>query len=391
MLTCVNSGDLGASLLDEQEVNAVSEVIKSGRMFGYGDASRKSQCQLLEEAITGITRSAGAVAVANGTVALRAALQIAGIKPGSRVYVSAYTFIATASVVIGLGAEPIPVESTLRGGISVSDLERKWTLYGEGPVIPVHLPGRAAPMEDLAGFSRRTGAIIVEDACQAFGARDGDDDIAGTRGRFGAYSLHQTKQIACGEGGIVVARNKDDYLKVRSYSDQGACRLGVNPTWEPDESMLGENLRMSEIQAAVARVQLAKLPTMIARQVTARDHLTDRIHATISPVKSGFPNGDTGASLLLWATSREAANEAIEFAASRGVLIKRPWPYPFYLNPAFVRRAETRRLRGVRCQESEMIADCLLNVPITPTLTEADLDIISSVLLGISVNFRSPF
>jgi perosamine synthetase len=198
----------------------------------------------------------------NGTLALYLALRAAGVGPGDEVLVPDFTFFASASSVEMVGARPVFVDVNRRNfqiDLDGGDADR---LVGPKTkaIMPVHIYGTVADMDQVAAFARRHGLTIVEDAAQALGAR-WKGKCAGTFGTTAAFSFFADKTITTAEGGMVVTDDADIYDRLLYLRNQGRKDRGsfIHPE-------VGYNFRMTDLQAAVGLVQLSKFARIVARK-----------------------------------------------------------------------------------------------------------------------------
>lgn len=233
-----------------------------------------------EEALASRVEAPGAVAVANGTLALEIAYAAAGLQAGERILVPAITFLATASAAMRLGAEPVFVDVEEDTGLlSMSDLEVKLERYGKSVrmVAPVHLAGESVDLRALRG--RVGGSIrIVEDAAHALGAVDsgGQPIGAGHESDAAIFSFHPVKHITTGEGGAILSRDEELLAKARELRSHGMHKDPERFVLDPKSPFAGDfyyecaelgwNARLTDIQAALGLSQLAKLDGFLERR-----------------------------------------------------------------------------------------------------------------------------
>ncbi|HEY7935627.1 MAG TPA: DegT/DnrJ/EryC1/StrS family aminotransferase [Candidatus Limnocylindrales bacterium] len=237
--------------IGEDEVAAVSEVLRSG-MIAAGKRVAEFETRWAE--YCGVKH---AIAMSNGTLALMAIFTGIGLVPGDEVITVSHTFAATANAILSTGAVPVFVDiepDTYL--IDAARIEAAITPRTRA-IVPVHLFGLVADMDMIQALADRHGLVVVEDACQAHGAT-----FRGRKaGSFGpsAFSLYATKNLTTGEGGLVTT--DDDHLAdwLRLYRNQG---MRTRYQFE----MLGYNYRMTDINAAIGLVQLAKLDRNTARR-----------------------------------------------------------------------------------------------------------------------------
>lgn len=246
---------------DEREERALRDVLHSGVWGISGE-----QVPAFERAFAAFQHAQYGLCVSNGTVALEIALRAAGIGPGNEVIVPPYTFIATASAVLMVGAKPVFVDIerdsyTLDPALipaAITDRTRA--------ILPVHLAGRPADMDAIHAIAEQHDLRVIEDACQAWGASWNGQRV-GALGDLGTFSFQSSKNITAGEGGMIVTN--DPALAEMCWSLHNTGRLRDQP-WYHHE-YLGGNQRMTEWQAAILRVQLERLPDhMKTRSANAR-------------------------------------------------------------------------------------------------------------------------
>lgn len=254
-----------------------------------------------------------ALAVNSGTSALVCAMQACGIGPGDEVLVSAYTWMASAGAVLLVGAVPVLVDVDATLTMDPDDLAAKITPRSRA-VMPVHMLNRPCDMDRILAVAEAHGLRVIEDACQAVGIHY-KGRPCGTMGDVGVFSFNQAKNMTCGEGGAVLTNS--DELYERAYC---AHDMGVNfrdlPTARSTPEFVGANYRISEIDAAILRVQLDKLPRRLARMGARVRYLHERLTAVGFPVA---PDNDTEGTRSVVVTFETEA-EAIQFAAHRCVI-----------------------------------------------------------------------
>ena len=249
--------NIAAPVIDSEERRAVDEVIESG-MLAQGPKVAELEKNWAE--YCGVKH---ALAVNSGTAAIHCALYAAGVKEGDEVITTPYSFIATINPILMLGARPVLVdidEETFN--IDVSKIEAAITEKTKA-IVPVDLYGQPCDWAELQEIAKKHDLKIIEDACQAIGA-EYKGIKAGALGDFGCFSLYATKNIMCGEGGIVTTNSDEASAAIRSFRQHGM----VAPYEYAD---LGYNYRMSDLHGAIAVEQLRKVDRFTAqRQRNAR-------------------------------------------------------------------------------------------------------------------------
>jgi len=246
---------------DEDQIAAVAQVLRSGGV----NAWTGPDVGAFEEAYRAYTGAAHAIAMANGSVTLDAALHVLGLQPGDEVIVTPRSFIASASTVLLAGG--VPVFADVDRDSQNITAETIAPLIGPRTrgIIPVHLAGWPADMDAILDLARAHGLWVIEDCAQAHGAMIGDRHV-GTMGDFGSFSFCQDKIISTGgEGGMLLTDNADLWNRAWSYKDHGKDYERVHASDHPPgfrwlhAAGPGTNLRMTGPSAAIGRLQLARL------------------------------------------------------------------------------------------------------------------------------------
>lgn len=248
---------------EEAAVAAVREVLRSKKLFRYYGPSReifqRSRVRDLERALGERLDATHVLAVNSGTSALACTLAALGIGPGDEVIVPAYTWVSTASSVAAMGAVPVIAEVDHSLTLDVADARKRISPHTRA-IIAVHMRGAPAALDALQTLCREHRLSLIEDVAQAFGGSFHGKSL-GTIGDLGACSFQMSKILTAGEGGLVVARTRDAWLRAAMYHDSAACpHLGV----AMDDWIAGVNLRMSELHAAVLLAQAARLDALLA-------------------------------------------------------------------------------------------------------------------------------
>lgn len=248
-------------VFDEREEQALLNVLHSKQWGLGGEQVGKFGEQFAE--FQGVKYG---IPVPNGTAALELALRAIGVKAGDEVITVAYTFVATVSPILWLGAKPVFVDIEWDSfNIDPTKIEAAISERTKA-IVPVHLGGRPANMDGVKAVAEKHGIPIVEDACQAWGASWRDQGV-GSIGQAGAFSFQSSKNINAGEGGIMVTNDTKLYEYAWSLHNVGRNRTQASHQLD----ILGGNMRMTEWAAAVLNVQLERLPEQMAlRQDNAR-------------------------------------------------------------------------------------------------------------------------
>lgn len=247
-------------VIGEEEIQAVAEVIRSGKLFRYQGAER-SQTDLFEQEWAAKIGVRHALAVTSGTASLICALAGLGVGPGDEVILPAYTFIASALAPLAVGAVPIIAEIDESLTLDPAEVEAKITPRTKA-IMPVHMNGLNCDMDRLMDIARRHDLLVVEDCCQADGGSYKGKRL-GSIGHAGGFSFNYFKVISCGEGGALVT-NDDAVFERASLFHDGGCVFFKEGVAQQTPVFAGWNFRFNEILSAVLRVQLTRLDGLLA-------------------------------------------------------------------------------------------------------------------------------
>jgi dTDP-4-amino-4,6-dideoxygalactose transaminase len=310
----------GGMKIGEEEAAEVLEVLRNKRLFRYyGPNPGPSKVEELEKAFSQFMGRRFAVAVTSGTAALICSLQGLEIGPGDEVIVPAYTWIASASAVVAVGAVPILAEVDQSLTLDAEDVEQKITPFTKG-MIAVHMRGAPCEMEKLMAVARKHQLKVVEDTAQANGASYRGKRL-GSIGDAGAYSLQFNKIITSGEGGIVTTDDDMVNERVQMYQDVvGGIRNHI-----PDDQILpGINFRMPELLGAVALVQLRRLEQLLRdmrqRKQIIKSSMTDIARSKGIEFRAmNDPEGDAALALIFTAPDAQTARRISKSLDAEGV------------------------------------------------------------------------
>lgn len=249
-------------LIDEEEIEAISRVLKSGKLFRYGQDLGASECDQFEKEFTSFLGSESSFVLNSGTNALVVALMALGISEGDEVIIPSYTFVATAGAVLQVGAIPVVANINDSLMIDISDIESKITDRTKA-IIPVHMDGLQCEIDRIVELGKVKNIPIVEDVAQALGAQFKGRPL-GSWGDIGCFSFNRDKVLTAGEGGLITTNKGDLTPRIQMCVDQA---INFNPTYnevlEGTEPILGISTRVSELTGAMLRVQLSKLEKIL--------------------------------------------------------------------------------------------------------------------------------
>ncbi|HET8691165.1 MAG TPA: DegT/DnrJ/EryC1/StrS family aminotransferase, partial [Steroidobacteraceae bacterium] len=258
----------------DDERAAVDAVLQSGRVnYWTGDEGRSFEREFQAHA-----GSRHAIAMANGTVALEAALAACGVGEGAEVITSSRTFIASASAAVMRGAVPVVADVDPDSqNVTAETIARQLTPRTRA-IIPVHLAGWPCEMDAIMDLARAHGLSVIEDCAQATGAAYRGRPV-GTLGQAGAFSFCQDKILTTGgEGGMLLTDDAELWSRVWALKDHGKSYDAVYnrqhaPGYRWLHESFGTNWRMTEMQSAIGRVQLRKLDAWVAKRTANAEFL----------------------------------------------------------------------------------------------------------------------
>ena len=356
----------------EQTIRDISDVLKLGYLC---QGPKTAQ---FEDEFKGRVGAKYAYAVSSGTAALHIGY-MSLLKPGDKVIVPAFTFIATASTVVFSRGNPVLVDidsETLT--IDPEEVKEKITSKTKA-IAPVHLFGNAADMKALTEIARDHDLYLVNDAAQAHGTKINGRDV-GSFDDLNCYSFYPTKTITTGEGGIVTTNNKELYRKgtlIRNHGQETRYR----------HVMLGLNYRMTDISAVIGLNQLKMLDNFLAKRKRNAKVLTEGISgiAGLKPPKTG-KGVDHSYSYytIIMELGRFKCNrdEFVESLQAENIGCMIYYPTPLTEQPALRKYADK-----AHCPVAQETVNKVFSVPVHPALTREALEKILQALEKVSIYY----
>lgn len=253
--------------ITQQEVDAVALTVASGWLTS-GKVMKD-----FEQDFEGRYPGTGAVAVNSATAGLHLVLEALGVRPGDEVIVPSMTFTATAEVVRYMGAVPVLCDVNPESGCLTLNSIRAVQSDKTVGVIPVHFAGLAMDIAPITAYARKRGWFVVEDAAHAIGAELNGVPVGAMASDATVFSFYATKCITTGEGGMVLSRDQRILERIRVMRLHGIDRDAFNryqsgkPAWEYDIIAPGFKYNMTDVAAAMGRVQLSRMEEMrLARE-----------------------------------------------------------------------------------------------------------------------------
>ena len=318
----------GWEIIGEEERRAVNEVFDNGAvLFRQSFAGLRNNVYKVRDFEAAFAKYLGAShahAVTSGTAALKVVLKALKVGPGDEVITQSHTFVATVEAILECGATAVVTDVDRTLNMDPEDLARKVTPRTK-VIVPVHMLGVAARMDEIMAVARKHGVAVLEDTAQACGGTYRGKPL-GTIGDVGTFSFDHGKFLTTGEGGMAVANDQKIYLHARIYADHGHEDNPAFPRGEDTRSFPGFNYRMMELQGAVGLEQLKKLPGSLARHRANKSALKQAVQAIpgqgLRFREIPDPVGDSGDALVFFLETPDRAKRVARALQQKGVGFK---------------------------------------------------------------------
>ncbi len=316
------------------------------------------------------------IPVGNGTDALQISLMALGLKPGDEVITPTFTFIATAEVVALLGLTPVVVDVDFDTfNISIDAIKKAITPRTKA-IVPVHLFGQCADMENIMKIAKENNLYVVEDACQSIGSiytfKDGRKVQSGCIGNIGCTSFFPSKNLGCyGDGGAIFTNDDELAAKMRAIANHGMVV-------RYHHDLIGVNSRLDSIQAAVLEVKLKNLDNYIAARQAAANFY-DKAFANnpqiITPAKTAQSTHVFHQyTLKLVNVDRDALQKTLQ---EKGIPAMIYYPVPLHLQKAY----QDPRYTAGDFPVAEKLSACVVSLPMHTELDDEQLRFITTEFL----------
>jgi 8-amino-3,8-dideoxy-alpha-D-manno-octulosonate transaminase len=311
----------GFEWFGDEERKEVSDVLDTGVLFRFGfDQARKNRwkAKTFETELAHRMGVKHALLCSSGTAALSIALSACGVGAGDEVIVPPFTFIATIESVLNAGAVPVFAEIDETLCLDPKSVKARITPKTKA-VLPVHMCGAMARIDEISDICAQKGLMLIEDACQAMGAAYNGKAL-GAFGHMGCFSFDAVKTVTCGEGGGVITDEKQRYLTADAFADHGHDHIGTDRGLE-SHPILGTNYRISELNAAVGLAQLRKLDRMLAVQRKNKKAVKSAMEKIGGLTFRQLPDeaGDSATFLSFFLADENKARQAAALLAGAGV------------------------------------------------------------------------
>ncbi len=268
----------GFELINNLEKKAVNKIFSEGAVFfahGFNKLRKRFHVREFETISKKKMRSKFSLAVTSGTSATLIALKALGVKPGDEVITQSFNFIATVEAIIECGAKPVIVNIDDTLNMCPRDLKKAITKKTKA-IVPVHMLGVSARMKEILKIAKDKKIPVLEDNCESMGAKY-KKKYLGCVGDVGVVSYDYGKTITTGEGGMIFTNNKKIFKYCREYHDHGHELNPKYPRGMDTKSITGFNYRMTELQAAIGKVQIKKLDYIIKENKKRYENIFNKI------------------------------------------------------------------------------------------------------------------
>jgi dTDP-4-amino-4,6-dideoxygalactose transaminase len=355
--------------IDEEEKREVISVLEENALTTAARDGGK-RVRDFESQMRNYLKVKHVLAVNSGTAALHAALLAAEIKQNDEVLIPSFTFVATANAVVAAGCKPVFVDVKKDDyTIDVSDLKRKITKKSK-VVIPVHLYGHPSDMDEIAELAEKYSLYVIEDACQSLGSTYKNKQT-GTFGAMGCFSMYASKVLTAGEGGAISTDSDALADRIKMIRNHGMVE-GY------DTRILGMNLRLPELSAAVAKVQMQKLGKMLEIRKRNAELLSKLLMPSTKRFGIRVPQetADKKFNWYLYTVAFENNRDKIKEKLMKdniGATVY--YSPPVHKTPFYMQMAP-----GTKLESTEWCADHVLSLPVHPHVSGPGIEQIANSL-----------
>ena len=340
----------GLHYLDDQEIEAVVRVLRRRSPFRYYGINLPGEVSGFESEFADFLGVSHALAVNSGTAALHVALAALRVGPGQEIIIPAYMWASVAAAVVNLGAIPVLADIDNSFCMDPRDAVKRITPRTSG-IIAVHMSGAQADAPSLLQIARKNNLFLLEDCAQCVGGSIGGKKL-GTFGNMGVFSFQINKNMTSGEGGCVVTNDAELHQRAFACHDTGYPRdeNGREVFSNSALYLWGRGCRLDELRGAILRVQLSKLPAIIARMRESKYRIRQVLEKfpQIQLRRIIDPAGETGSFLICTFNDSASAKSASDALRSQGIatypqgvtnILMNQWGlHIYYLIPSLVHR-----------------------------------------------------
>jgi dTDP-4-amino-4,6-dideoxygalactose transaminase len=347
-------------VMGEEERRAVLSVLDSGMLTDASHDGGK-MVRELEGKMRSLLGAKHVLAVNSGTAALHCAMLALGVKPGDEVVVPSFTFVATANVVLACGAKPVFVDNKPDYTMDPEALKKVITKRTKA-IIPVHLYGYPADMDEIREVAAKRSVTVIEDAAQSLGA-EYKGRQTGTLSLAGCISLYASKVVTTGEGGAVSTDDDDFAERLRLVRNHGQVH-GY------DSRCLGFNYRLTEIAAAIGSAQMDKLHSFLDARRRNTAFLRERLEG-LKGVRFTQSASDRTHIYYLYTLNLSKNRDKVQARLrERGVGSAVYYKPPVHKTPLYAKGGYSK----IHLKNAEAASKHVLSLPVHPALTQEELE-----------------
>ena len=357
--------------IDDDERREILEVLDEGILTSSSNLGGK-RVRDFEGLLANFLHVKHAIAVNSGTAALHASILALGIKEADEILIPSFTFVATANSVACTGAKPVFVDIEKDTyTMDPADLEKKITRRTRA-IIPVHLYGHPAKMDEMQEIANKHSLMIIEDACQSLGSTF-DGKQTGTFGQVGCFSMYASKVLTSGEGGAISTNNDELADKLRMIRNHGM----VNGY---DTRMVGFNMRLPEISAAIAKAQMKKIQFMLEKRTINANKLGQLLGRRADSMDIVLPRENKGIKhnwYLYTVAFNNYRDKVKKFLNDNGIGATIYYDPPVHQTPYY------SKFDNGQLHKTEWASKRVLSLPVHPSITENDIEYVATKVVEI--------
>lgn len=359
--------------INKADIRAVSRALRSQYL------TQGPIVPAFEKEIARLCSARYAVAFSSGTSALHGAYAAAGIRDDDEVLIPALTFAATANAALYLGAKPVFVDCDASGNMDTKDAEKKITKKTK-VIVPVDYAGNPANLSACRALAKKHGLIFIQDGAQSFGATYKGKPV-GAQADMTMFSFHPVKSITTGEGGAIVTNNKKYYEFLTMFRTHGMTKDPQKlldkkkAAWHQEMHVLGNNYRMTDIQAALGISQMERITSFIEKRRRAAEYY----YSFLSKVPGlTLPRVDIESSawhLFVVHVDPKIRDRVFTALRKAGIWVQVHY-LPVYQHPYY----REHGYKTTRCPATEMFSESAISISLFPDITKKEQEFVAKTL-----------
>ena len=348
-------------LVGKEEIAEVTAILKAGALTTAAKDGGKN-VQEFEKQVCSLVKSKYAIAVNSGTAALQAALYALDIKSGDEVLLPSFTFVATANSIVSVGAKPVFVDIRKDNyTMNPDDLARKITKKTKA-IMPVHLYGNVAYIDEILEIANKKNIPVIEDAAQSMGSTYKGKQT-GNFSEMGCFSLYAAKVMTSGEGGVITTSDEKLREKLLMIRNHGMVH-GY------DTRILGLNLRLPEINAAIAKIQMKKLSGFLQKRAQNAKMLTELLQG--ADITLPIPRKHEKVNWYLYTIASKNRDRISKALNENNIGATVYYGTPVHQTPFYNQKT--------KLPNTEWAAKNVLSLPVQPKVTRKNLETTAKII-----------